>query len=461
MVLPSPDNELVAVSYTKDVFVHLLNSTTKKVVACLESPRSDSLIHTGTWHVDASNRLYFMMVDMTGSHGNQTGGGGLLLWSVDATPEGVEAQLLDTLSVRMHSGGTTKPIAAYSNPYGDHASVFAVTDAFGGLHFANVSDGEVVYLDTISQSVLGDSGGGLWIKPHPTDGDIVVAQYGKQEVDKSFLFAVNMRTLSLDRTFNLPSTAIDAHGIEFCRSETSGALYMINTNRVSATLDILRYDTGAVVRTYDLDSLVSDSYAPRTTECVGSSEDDSVDSDVPRSPPAPSPPPYEFTMGRRRIDDDNDTPAVSKRMMPDIAVMWGRVLYIVTRGRFPLSAVSPANWFADAQAAVYSFDVAPDCESISRDPVSSINLSMLDARTTIEAADGHGMDLVNGTLWVIDQSPTGKLVQTSSAGSLRVFEGVNLDLRSGTVHVPKPFIGFMETAFNSTLMPNVVQPPTC
>ena len=37
MLIPSPDNKLVAISYTGDQFVHLVDAETKAIVACLDA----------------------------------------------------------------------------------------------------------------------------------------------------------------------------------------------------------------------------------------------------------------------------------------------------------------------------------------------------------------------------------------------------------------------------------------
>ena len=465
MVLPSPQHDIVAITYTKDSVVHLLNASSKKVISCMEAPTTDSRVHTGAWYANGDD-LFFVMVDMTGSLGliGTGGGGGLLLWSV--ADGGRRCTLRDTFSAGNYIDGPTKPIAAYANPHGAFASVFAVTDANGGMYFVETVayDGSLVYKGRISSVELGDAGGGLWLKAHPNDDEIVVAQYGKQSAGQSFLFAINLRTLSLVKTFVLPLSAIDAHGVAFCTNAATDDLYILNTNRVSATLDILRYTDGEVVISYDLDAMVGDRAAPRTTPCLA----DGAVVDHAVAPPAP---PYEFLMGRRldvttageersgeRTSDD-DTAAARKRVMPDVAVLVNHTLYVVTRGRFPLSAVAPANWFTDARAALYSFRVAPDCRSVGLTH-DSVALAMNDARTTIEAADGHGLDVVGSRVWAIDQAPTGKAIRTRR-GSVPLFGGVTIEIEQAGLYVPKPFISWAETTFNATLRPAVVRPAVC
>ena len=77
MLIPSPDNKLVAVSYTGDTFVHLVDAETKSIVACLDATNpatgvEGGTIHTGAWYGDNE----FLMCDMTGSV-NGVGGGAI------------------------------------------------------------------------------------------------------------------------------------------------------------------------------------------------------------------------------------------------------------------------------------------------------------------------------------------------------------------------------------------------
>ena len=377
MVLPSPSHDLVAISYTADSFVHLMDVKTRQIVSCLSvSHVEGSLIHTGSWY-SYNNRLYFVMVDMTGKVDGATGGGGLHLWEV----EGTNSTLLHSWSAPLSLGlltSETKPIATgghYTNPNG----VLYVTDAKqGGGYFVDISTREIVLVGHITMEQLApecNHGGGLWVYPHPERDDRLVAQYGTQVLGKSCLVDLNIHTKQLIRKFSLSPNALDAHGLVFC--EAGGHQYMMNTNRVSRTMDIVNYTSGTLERSdIDLNDLFYGHFAPVDDTCVD------------------SPPP-----------DETD-----KRFQPDVLSKRGNILYQPTRGRHPFSAVAPNNRLPYAAPGLYSYRMSEDCLSVYRSE-DDISLPAHDATSTLKAADPHGGDVVGEEeVWMIDQAPTGLTV---------------------------------------------------
>lgn len=67
---------------------------------------------------------------------------------------------------------------------------------------------------------------------------MLIAQYGTQG-DKQCLYQINLKEKQITKTYNLPAAANDAHGIAFCKANSTGKFFLLNTNRVSATLDVL------------------------------------------------------------------------------------------------------------------------------------------------------------------------------------------------------------------------------
>merc|ERR1712107_535789 len=102
-----------------------------------------------------------------------------------------------------------------------------------------------------NKSLFGNcSGGGLWLEPHPDDHNIVLAQYGKQD-GASCIFKVDMETRRITLLAQLPDNA-DAHGIAFCKT-TGGDMTVLNTNRQTATLDVVNYTDGTFLLSgYDM-----------------------------------------------------------------------------------------------------------------------------------------------------------------------------------------------------------------
>merc|ERR1719282_1313575 len=113
----------------------------------------------------------------------------------------------------------------------------------------------------------------------------------------------------------LPAAADDAHGLQFCKN-TVGNLLVVNTNRVSATIDVLTATGIPLVEEIDLNDLI---------------------------PPAVD--------GGKAI------------LQPDVIYLDGasNTLYVAGRGPKPVSAVKPANFNPDAVAGLYAFELGPDC----------------------------------------------------------------------------------------------------
>jgi len=245
MVLPSPDQAYVAVTYTGDKFVHILDASTKEVVVSLDARRPAAgvvggAMHAGAWH----GNEHFIIVDMTGSV-NDVAGGALHKYQVDVA-NGVsyhKASLAIGLSASDRGTTATKPIAMGGNAIGAYADLYFVTDAKGAGSIINGTS-----MTVVRNLPLADfgacTGGGLWIVPHPEISEVVIAQYGTVGGTQC-LYQVNLKSLTITKTYALPTAADDAHGIAFCRASTGGH-FLVNTNRASATLDVLDYETGRV-----------------------------------------------------------------------------------------------------------------------------------------------------------------------------------------------------------------------
>lgn len=377
MVLPSPDHSLVAVSYTADRFVHLLDAASKKVVDCLGVQHVEGAkIHTGTWYDRGDGKLYFLMVDMVGAIDGASGGGGLHLWRVGRN--GTPSVLVQSWSAPNALGlpvGDTKPIAAGGHHVSPNGVTF-VTDAkrTGGGYFVDVSNETVSLVRHVTPSELApecDHGGGLWVYAHPHDDDVVIAQYGTQTPGESCLLAANVRTATVTRKFNLSANVNDAHGLAFCRHE--GHSYLLSTGRVSATADVVNYTSGdLVVQDFDLNAMLDGHFAANDGTCY---------------PP----------------------PEGARQFQPDVLAQVGNVLYQPSRGRRPFTAVRAENRLPHAAPGLYSYRVSDDCTSFYRHE-GAISLAANDSASFQTAADPHGGGVVGQEVWAIDQAPTGLTV---------------------------------------------------
>eukprot|EP00964_Phaeocystis_antarctica_P047408 scaffold27423_cov64-Phaeocystis_antarctica.AAC.3 len=161
-------------------------------------------------------------------------------------------------------------------------------------------------------------GGGLWTVAHPEDPEVLIAQYGSQGGSEC-LYQINLKSLAITKVYALPTAADDAHGIAFCKA-SAGDYYLVNTNRASATLDVLNYATGEIV----------------------------VDSFDLNGPLAASPD--------------------LKVLQPDVIYLHqdeggnaaDSVLYMAARGPEPVSAVKAQNFFPDALPGLFKLHLT-DC----------------------------------------------------------------------------------------------------
>eukprot|EP00327_Prymnesium_parvum_P017894 CAMPEP_0113245144 /NCGR_PEP_ID=MMETSP0008_2-20120614/8779_1 /TAXON_ID=97485 /ORGANISM="Prymnesium parvum" /LENGTH=477 /DNA_ID=CAMNT_0000092811 /DNA_START=67 /DNA_END=1500 /DNA_ORIENTATION=- /assembly_acc=CAM_ASM_000153 len=356
MVLPSPNGKYVAVAYTADKFVMIHDSVTKEVVLSLDgsAPAAGVVggsMHTGSWYGDHA----FIMCDMTGSV-NGVGGGALLKFSLDFVSFSYSYAGAISIGLTKTGRGTadTKPIAVGGNG-GD---LMFVTDAVGAGSVVNVSD-----MTVVKDFPVGDfgtcAGGGLWVEPDPSNSNFVVAQYGQQGngATDECLFKIDLSTQQIVATFKPGDSADDAHGVQFC-TEANGELYLINTNRVSATLDIFNYaTTQRVVSDFDLNRGLAEPV-----------------------------------------------------LQPD--VIWfdqsARKLYLSARGPAPVSAVKPQNFLTTATPGMFSLTFS-NCTT----PFFAVNDLYVPAHAEFPVAplkpDVHSVWGVNDEVWFIDQAGTGSV----------------------------------------------------
>lgn len=379
MVIPQPvaHPAYVAVTYTSDKVVHILDAKTYEIVLCFGVPDvEDARIHDGAWHREG-NAWYFVLVDMTGHvHGAQ-GGGGLHLFRLDLAD--FRATRLSSwsapLSLSMHPADT-KPIAIGTNP-ASNTKIFYVTDAFfGGGYFVGIQNDSIQLVHHVSNTTLVNGGCarpgsklfGLWISAHPTLPDVAIAEYGQQIAGYSCLVILDLAAQTVKQAVPLSPNGIDAHGIDYCRSGEE--LFIVVSHRVSATMDIIRYSDGAIVEAdIDLNALLNGSFAPVSGECESVSP-----------------------------------PEAAQRFQPDVFSVLDNKLYFTARGRRPLSAVLYANWLEYAAPGMYVFEFTDDCRGIRS---ANLSVPVYDDRALTSASDPHGGALVATKYWLIDQSPTG------------------------------------------------------
>jgi hypothetical protein len=370
MVLPNAAASLAATSYTSDTWVHIMDAASKEIVTCLDATNpapgvEGGSIHTGSW---TQGDGAFIMVDMTGSVNGVTGGA-LHKYTIDADAKSgtfvSSLGLGSTAAARGTSG--TKPIAMGTNMLGQWSNRFFVTDAKGA--------GSIVDVDTmtvIANLPLSDFGrctsGGLWVEPHPSNPAIVVAQYGSQDPEDSTaatrtaecLVAISLENLAVERVYQLPAAADDAHGLGFCVSASE--VFLVNTNRVSKTLDIINYDTGNVV----VDSLALNAILPAEVSS-------------------------------------------KYQLMPDVIYLRDGKLYVAGRGHTPLSAVKPYNFLPNATSGMFTFSISSDCSTVSYDEASDMVLPSQKMFNT-QSSDFHGLWGVGADeIWAICQSATGSI----------------------------------------------------
>lgn len=431
MVIPRPnDHKYVAITYTTDKYVHVMNSDTKEIVACFGVPHvPNAQIHDGAWFQDANDVWYFTLVDMTGVIGDSNGGGGLHLFRLEDTQPRWKATLVDSWSASQAlqlPAAETKPISMGNNNDGDarHRGTFFVTDAnYGGGYFVSLSEGGIHLLSHLNNATLVHAGCGaagtklygLWTAAHPTDSNIIIAQYGQQIANRSCLLELNASALHLNAVIPLSERGVDAHGLGYCFDEHD-KLYVIVTHRVSATMDIVDYDARALVRQdIDLDAVFR-SVAPASDVCVAPLE------------------------------------ASEPRFQPDVFSMRDRTLHFSARGRRPLSAVLPGNWLRHASPGMYTIDMTPDCLGV--DTSKRFALGVVEERALTKASDPHGANRVGDEFWLIDQSPTGLRIDRGDDVWLLPTTDVDA-FRQSNLNT----LLFVERAMMPDTLPCIIAPP--
>jgi len=405
MVLPSPDGKYTAVTYTGDQDFSIIKNDEYSVKYC---PTVDFLkphvfggaTHTGAWHTKDN----FLLLDMTGCVDGVCGGG-VYKFSLQYDASGImtgtkfESALGVSGVKAARNTSATKPIALGNNPSGDYKHLFFVTDAKGA--------GSVMNADTMQwekhfpKSEFGNCvGGGLWVEPHPRDPAIVLVQYGQQgDAEKpgyNCLFKVNMQTLELSKVVELRQN-IDAHGMQFCEP-TSGDLTVLNTNRQDATLDVIKYDDGAVLlEGYKLNTEVFDK----------------MDAKFLRAPDAKG---GEMTMTETRVTD---------KLQPDVAYLHGEHLFLAARGPKPVSAVKAQNYYKNAHPGAMALKIDKATCLPAKDQSDAMILTTMERSPQI-TSDVHSLWGIGNEIWVVDQAGTGS-VQTYTVYSSCAAMGVAAD----------------------------------
>lgn len=395
MVKPQPISSpsYVAVTYTSDRHVHILDASTKKILICFAVPNAIQgvALHDGIWHLEDST-WYFVAVDMTGNIHDAGGGGGLHLFRLDLQAH--TADYISSWSASLELSlpiTSTKPISMGTNTLSGNGAKYFVTDAFyGGGYFVQVNghSGTIALVQHITNTTLVQQGCaqagsklfGLWTYAHPKLPNVLIAQYGQQISGYSCLLLLDVMQPSLEGVVPLSPNGIDAHGIGHCE-DAHGNSFLLVSHRVSATMDIVDYTSRTlVVQDIDLNAALNGAFPPVDGECGLLQESLPVD---------------------------------TKRFQPDVFSVQGRRLYFTSRGRRPLSAVLPVNWLPYASPGLYTFDISEDCQSIHS---ASFSLPVYNNRTLSGSADPHGGDLVGSSeFWLIDQSPTSVRVQRDTS----------------------------------------------
>eukprot|EP00419_Tripos_fusus_P027529 CAMPEP_0172701674 /NCGR_PEP_ID=MMETSP1074-20121228/31801_1 /TAXON_ID=2916 /ORGANISM="Ceratium fusus, Strain PA161109" /LENGTH=626 /DNA_ID=CAMNT_0013523249 /DNA_START=43 /DNA_END=1923 /DNA_ORIENTATION=- len=383
MVLPSPDGKHTIITYTGDQDYAVLRNSDFSVMMCpsvefLKPKVFGGAVHTGAWFTKNT----FLAVDMTGSVDGISGGA---IHRHEFTYDGTGAMKsftykssLGHANVAAARGTTaTKPIAIGNNPSGAYSKLFFVTDAKGA---GSIMNAETMAWDThFNASLFGNcSGGGLWVVPHPDDPKIVLAQYGKQD-SASCIFKIDMQAKTLTKLVQLADNG-DAHGIQFCKTD-GGELTIINTNRQTATLDVVKYSDGSfLLRDYDLNSQAFD--AVQVTR---------------QSEPK-----------KRRLS------VQQKKLQPDVVYLHKDYLYMAARGPKPVSAVKAQNFYANAVPGLMALKInTATCLPASSQSTAFVLPTW--ERSPEITSDVHSVwGVMNGgsmQIWTIDQAGTGSVQQ--------------------------------------------------
>ena len=391
MILPSPNGKYSVTTYFGDQDFHVLSNDDRAIITCvscefIKPSVFGGNVHTGVWLSDEQ----FMAVDFTGCY-NGICGGVLSKFEFTTDSNGIidGSNWLGSLGFEgvAEARGTsaTGPIAAGNNPLGNYADLHFVSDSKGAGSIMNSTD--MTWVKHFDVSEFGScAGGGLWIYPHPTNGDIVLVVYGKQgNVDSpggSCIFKVNMASQTIEDTIQLQDNA-DAHGIAYCRRSIDDTLAAIVTMRQTAEINVLNVDDGTFyLEGYDVNGNVFD--ALNITWY-----DESYD------------------LGNRGL-----SPYENHKLMPDLVFLHEDWLYITARGPVPVSAVQEQYFYHNAHPGMFAIKIDLATCTPDNDQSAAFAVTTFE-RSPEKTSDVHGLYGVmsngNYEIWAIDQAGTGSI----------------------------------------------------
>jgi len=369
MVVPSPSGAHVAITYTGDSKVHVLDATTRAILICIDvadKGYAKANIHTAYWQGDDLLLLTDMVSDGGSVHKYKIASG--------------EAVYVSTIKVggaevaTARGTNATRPISIGGNPSGAFADTLLVVDGSGGASFIDVAKDAIV--GSLKSSELSGATGGLWVHAHATDPSLVIAQYGTQKVNGSFIFVVSLDSKAVVKTIKLDGKAVDTHGLAYCTA-ADGTVYALNLNRISSTLDIF--------------SLKDYSFAVRD---------------------------FDLTNGGKL------------GLQPDLASYKSNKLYITGRGPKPISAVAQGNFNPKAVAGLYTVSVT-DCTTPS---FGADDVAVPAAALTLLDPDFHGGSFVGEEYWGLDQQGT----HLNGLTSLLTFDSNSTNITAASIALPEP-----------------------
>lgn len=391
MILPSPNGKYSVTTYFGDQDFHVLSNDDRAIIACvsceyIKPSVFGGNVHTGVWLNDEQ----FMAVDFTGCY-NGVCGGVLSKFEFTKDSDGIinGSNWLGSLG---HEGVadarrtiTTGPIAAGNNPIGNHAHLHFVSDSKGAGSIMDSTD--MKWVKHFDVSEFGSCvGGGLWIYPHPTDGNIVLVVYGKQGDSSlpggSCIFKVNMATQTIEHTMQLQDNA-DAHGIAYCKRDVDDELAVIVTMRQTATINVLNADDGfSYLEDYDLNGNIFDALNIAWYD-------------------------ESRHQGNRGL-----SPYEDHKLMPDLVFLHEDWLYITARGPVPVSAVKEQYFYHNAHPGMFAMKIDLSTCTPAIDQSAAFAVTTFE-RSPEKTSDVHGLYgvLSNGKyeIWAIDQAGTGSI----------------------------------------------------